>query len=316
MKLVDEKKALAEVSSLKRQRKGFSGFDEAERGISDVKTQITELKKSLDNPEAKALSQKYDGIAKELDGIKAEQDSAYKSLNKYRDERSKIHGDLQQAYTTMKEIKDTHYKDLRAYKEYESEQYRVRQERKKAENDAYHKEKRKNTAKAKLDEASQPAYLDEIMTADGLIRYFDPSSFDPDKPLRGPSGFAAEAQRKVENQDFKGTKVSKKDEQEENYFLGTGGKKGKRKGGNKRDGTSPAPGTPTSEGKFNLSIGVIEELAKVGVDSPVNQAGIPAVVEKLKGKRDGWKKDQERKTKEVSSPVYSLLPIVNATLTD
>ena len=299
MRLVDEKKALAEVSSLKRQRKGFAGFEEAEKGISDVKAQIAELKKTLDNPEAKALSQKYEEITKELDSIKAEQDQAYKSLNSYRDERSKIHANLQQAYSAIKELKDTYYKDLRAYKDYENEQYRIRQERKKAENDAYHKEKRRNAAKAKLEEASQAAYLDEIMTAEGLIRYFDPSSFDPDKPLREPSGFAAEAQRKVENADFKGTRVSKKDEQEENYFLGTGGKKGKKKGGNKRDGASPAPGTPT-EGKFNLSMGVIEELSKVGVEPPMNQAGVPAVVEKLKEKRDGWKKDQERKTKEVS----------------
>ena len=254
----------------------------------------------MDNPEAKALSQKYEEIAKELDSIKAEQDSAYKSLNKYRDERSKIHDELQKAYSSMKEVKDTYFRDLRAYKDYESEQYRVRQERKKAENDAYHKEKRKNAAQAKLEEASQPAYLDEIRTADGLIRYFDPSSFDPEKPLRGPSGFAAEAQRKVENSNFKGTKVSKKDEQEENYFLGTGSKKGKRKGGNKRDSASPASGTPTTEGRFNLSIGVIEELSKVGVEPPMNQAGIPAVVEKLKEKREEWKKDQDRKTKEVS----------------
>ena len=301
MKLVDEKKALAEISSLRRQRKGFAGFEQAEKGIADVKAQISELKKALDNPEAKALSQKYEETAEELDSIKAEQDSAYKSLNKYRDERTKIHADLQQAYSTLKEVKDTYYKDLRAYKEYESKQYRIRQERKKAENEAYHKEKRKNAAKAKLEEASQPAYLDEIKTAGGLIRYFDPSSFDPEKPLRGPSGFAAEAQRKVENSDFKGTRISKKDEQEENYFLGTGGKKGRRKGGNKRDGASPAPpGTPTTEGKFNLSIGVIKELSKVGVEPPMNQAGIPAVVEKLKEKREEWKKDEERKTKEVS----------------
>ena len=299
MKLVDEKKALAEVSSLKRQRKGFAGFEEAEKGISDVKAQMAELRKTLDNPEAKALSQKYEEIAKELDSIKAEQDSAYKSLNKHRDERKKIHDDLNQAYSAMRMVKDNYFKDLRAYKDYESEQFRIRQERKKAENDAYHKEKRKAAAKAKLEDASQPAYLDEIMTADGLIRYFDPSSFDPSKALRGPSGFAAEAQRKVENANFKGTKVSKKDEQEENYFLGTGGKKSKRKGGNRKDAASPAPSTPT-EGKFNLSIGVIEELSKVGVEPPMSQVGIPAVVEKLKEKRDKWKNDQDRKTKEVS----------------
>jgi hypothetical protein len=34
-------------------------------------TQISELRKTLDNPEAKALSDKYSEIQKELDAIKA-----------------------------------------------------------------------------------------------------------------------------------------------------------------------------------------------------------------------------------------------------
>ncbi|KAL8865354.1 MAG: hypothetical protein Q9174_006931, partial [Haloplaca sp. 1 TL-2023] len=57
MKLVDEKKALSEISSLRKQRKGFAGFDEAEKGIADLKAQISDLRKGLDNPEATALSQ-------------------------------------------------------------------------------------------------------------------------------------------------------------------------------------------------------------------------------------------------------------------
>ncbi|KAK1089858.1 multicopy suppressor of BFA (Brefeldin A), partial [Friedmanniomyces endolithicus] len=35
MKIVDEKKALAEVSQLNRQKKAFGGFEDAEKGISD-----------------------------------------------------------------------------------------------------------------------------------------------------------------------------------------------------------------------------------------------------------------------------------------
>ena len=80
--------------------------------------------------------------------------------------------------------------------------------------------------------------------------------------------------------------------------MGGGGKKGKR--GKKGGMTgSPAPSTPT-EGKFNLSIGVIEELAKINMEPPMNQAGVPEVVEKLKARRDHWKMDQDKKTKDVS----------------
>ena len=298
MKLVDEKKALSEISSLRKQRKGFAGFDEAEKGIADVKAQISELRKSLDNPEATALSQKFDKTAQELAAIKSDQDQAYKSLNSLRDERNKLHADQQEKYTNMKEVKVKYYKANRAHREYEREQARIRQEKYKLEMEAKQKERRKEAARQKLDEASQPAYLDEIMTAEGLMRYFDPSSAEADKILRGPSTFAAEAQRTVEASDFKGTKVMKKDEREDTYFMGSGGKKGKK---GKKGGAagSPAPGTP-SEGKFNLSPGIIEQFAKVNVEPPMNQSDVPTVVEKLKTKRDHWKSEQEKKTKEVS----------------
>jgi hypothetical protein len=47
-------------------------------------------------------------------------------------------------------------------------------------------------------------------------------------------------------------------------------------------------------------MGVIEQLAKVGLDAPASQADVPATVEKLKEKLAFWKGDQDRKTKEVS----------------
>ena len=303
MKLVEEKKALAEVSSLRKQRKGFAGFDEAQKGIDDVKTQISELRKTLDNPEAKALSERYSEITKELDGIKAEQDEAYKSINSLREDRIKHHAEQQEKKSVVRDIKDQFHKARVAYRDYEQEQWRQRQERQKAEREAYQKEKRRKIADKKLEEASEPAFMDEIITAEGLIHYFDPSAPAASKSLRGPSGFAAEAQRTIDSSGIKGIKVSKKDEREEMYFQGTGGKKGKK--GRKGNGdASPAPSTPT-EGKFNLSIGVIEELGKVDVEPPMNQSDVPSVVEKLKSKLEKWKTDQDIKTKEVSFVIFN-----------
>lgn len=297
--LVDQKKAIAETSSLRKQKKAFGGFDEAQRGIDKIKADIAELRKQLDNPEAKALSQRYDEADRELKAIKAEQDEAYKGLNSLRDERSKAYADQQEKWASMKDIKDQYFKANKSYRDWDQEQFRLKQEKQKAERDAYQKEKRRKIAEKKLEEASEPAYMDEILTAEGLIRYFDPSSPEASKSLRGPSAFAAEAQRSVDtNSDFKGTKVSKKEDREDTYYMGTGGKKGK-KGKKGSAAGSPAPATPT-EGKFNFSIGIIEELAKVNVEPPMSQAGVPAAIEKLKEKRDQWKKDQEKKTREVN----------------
>ena len=298
--LVDQKKAITEQSSLRKQRKAFGTFDEAQRGIDAVKAQIAELRKSLDNPEAKALSQRYDQIDRELKAIKAEQDEAYKSLHTLREEQNKAYAEQKEKYSSMRDIKDQYHKSRIAYREYDQEQYRIRLAKQKEERDAYYKEKRRKIAEEKLEEASQPAYMDEIMTAEGLIGYFDPASAEAskNKSLRGPSGFAAEALRSIDtNSEIKGMKVMKKEDINDNYFMGTGGKRGK-KGKKGSAAASPALGTPT-EGKFNLSIGIIENLAKVNVEPPMSQSGVPAAVEKLKEKRDKWKSEQETKTREV-----------------
>ena len=293
MKIVDEKKALADISQLNRQKKGFAAFDEAQKGIDDVKAQIAELKKSMDDPESKALSDRYTQITTELDQIKAEQDDVYKNLNALRDERTKAHEEQQKKYATVKEIKDKYFQQRRAAADYEKEARRVRDQKRREENDAYHRGRRQEAAKAKLDEASAPAYQDEIRTAQNLIVYFDPSSAQK-QDVAGPGKFAATASRTVDDSSIKGTRLAKKGDDEESYFVGGGGKK--KKGNKKQQGAVAS----TSEGKFNLDIGTIDSLGRIGVDPPMSQADVPEVVSKLKEKLEFWKGDQKRKTDEVS----------------
>ncbi|KAJ5753076.1 hypothetical protein N7520_009993 [Penicillium odoratum] len=291
LRLVDERKALSDISQLRKQSKGFAGLEDAQKGIDELKAQISALRKTMDNPEAKALSDKYAEIQKELDAIKAEQDSVYKNLNALRDERTKLRNDQQKKYTAIREIKDTYFKARRAYKEYEDEAWRVRRERQKAERDAFEREKRKKVADKKLEEASALAYVDEILTAQGLIRHFDPTydfaALGLDSKKDEGSNFRAGVGRTVDDSAIKGMKVVRKDD-EEDYFVGTGGKKGK-KGGKK--GGAP-------ETKFNMNVGIIEEFTKVKIDPPMNQSDVPAAIEKLAAKITEWKSTQASKTEE------------------
>lgn len=292
LRLVDERKALSDISMMRKQRKSFASLDEAQKGINDLKAQIAELRKTLDNPEAKALSDKYTEIQKQLDEIKAEQDGVFKNLNALRDERTKLRNDQQAKYAAIKEIKDTYYKARRAYKEHEDQMWRIRRDRQKAERDAFEREKRKKVADKKLEEASALAYTDEILTAQGLIRHFDPA-YDfaslglDDKKTEG-SNFRAGVGRTVDDSGLKGMKVVKKDD-EEDYFVGSSGKKGK-KGGKK--------GAAAEGGKFNMNVGIIEDFAKVKIDPPMTQADVPASVEKLAAKIQEWKANQASKTEE------------------
>ncbi|KAH6643768.1 hypothetical protein C7974DRAFT_324773 [Boeremia exigua] len=289
MKLVEEKKALSEISSLHKARKNFSGFDAQQKSIDDLKNQIAEQKKQLDDPEQKALSEKYTKLQTELDGLKAEQDEAFKSLKALREATDKARAEQQEKYVARKELKDKYFQQKRAYQEYDFQARKARNERRKQEQVSYLAGKRKQAAEQRLEEASAPAYQDEIYATEGLIRHFDPSAL-PAKEVASTNKFAASAQRTVDDSGIKGTRISKKDTEEESYFTGTGGKKGKK--GGKKGGAAPVAS------KFNLNIGIIEELAKVGVDAPSSQADVPATVEKLNEKLAYWKKDQERKTNE------------------
>lgn len=298
MKIVDEKKALAQQSDLRKLKKGFAGFDEQQKGIDKIKADIAQVKESMNNPENKALSDRYTEIQTELNKIKGEQDEVYNNMSQLRAERDKLYNEQQSKYTAIREIKDNYFKQRRAYKDYEDKAYQARRERQRAERDAYEKEKRKKIATTRLEEASQPAFMDEILTAEGLIRYFDPSTAGTTSAAE-PGKFAAQSQRTVESSDVKGMRVLKKDEEEENYFMGGGGgKKGKK--GRKGAANAAAESAPATSGKFNMNIGVLDELNKVGIDPPSTQSDVPAVVEKLKEKVAHWKENQDKQTKLVS----------------
>jgi hypothetical protein len=303
MKLVDEKKALTDISNLRKQRKIFATFADAQKGIDEVKQQLSDHKKGLTDPESKALSDKYEAIAKELDSIKAEQDQSYKGFSSLQDERTKLQADQREKWDALKAIKDTYYTQKKAHADHEHQIYIARKEKQRAERDAIEREKRKRVADQKLEEAAQPAYIDEIITAEGLIRFFDPTALPATKEAEA-SKFLAQPSRTVDDSNIKGKLLSKKDIDEEVYFMGgTGGKKGKKGGNsNKRaGGVNSGTATPdtASSSKFNLGIGVLEQLNKVNVEPPMSQADVPGVVEKLKGKVQQWKADQSKKTEEV-----------------
>jgi uncharacterized coiled-coil DUF342 family protein len=293
MKLVDEKKALAEISNLRKQRKGFAGFDESQKQIDEKKAKLKTLRDTLDDPESKALSERYNKIQGELDTIKAEQDKAHASLDSLYDQKKKLQAEQQEKYNAIKKIKDDYYQQGRAVQKYEFEARQRARERKKAEQESYQKEKRMARAKEMLEAASDKAYLDEIRRAESLLRFLDPSYSAEKAPLQAPSQFQATAQRKVDDSALKGMKVVKKEE--EDYFAGTGGKKGKK---NKKAAAATTE-TPAPAGKYSCPPSVMEDCSAMGIDPPMSASDIPAVREKVMAKLKHWKEDQNAQTEKV-----------------
>ena len=290
MKLVDEKKALADISNLRKTRKNFGQFDESQRQIDELRAKIKEIKDSMEDPEQKAMSEQYSKIQAELDAIKAEQDEAYKGLSSLRDERTKIHAEQQEKYTAIRKLKDDYYGQKKAYQAYEREARDKQREKRKAEHDKYVADRKKADAERVLAEASDPAYLEEIRRANSLLLFLDPNHKVEKGPLMADSGLGAQAQRKVDDAGLKGTRLSRKEDREDEYLPAA--KKGKK---GKKGGPSAA-----SAKSFNCPPSVVEDCTFIGIDPPMSANDVPTVTEQVRAKLDHWKSDQEAQTQRVS----------------
>lgn len=300
MKLVEEKKTLTEISSLRKQRKGFTGFDDAQKRIDEKKAKLKTLRDSLEDPASKALSERYNTLQAELDTIKAEQDDVYKNLNTLRDEKTKLQNEQATKWAAIKEIKDRHYQAGRALQKWEFEARQRLRERKKAENEKYQQDKKKERAQQMLAEASDPAYLDEIRKAESLLVFLDPSYVSEKAPLQAPSKFTASAQRTVDDAGIKGVKVVKKEE--EDYFAGTGGKKGKKQ--RKQDNKKTEVEVVSRPKGWSCPPGVMETCAALDIEPPMNEADVAICKDKVTEKLAFWKKDQTVQTAKVWFPYF------------
>lgn len=290
MRLVDEKKALSDISNLRKVRKNFGQFDDSQRQIDDLRAKIKEIKDSMDDPEQKAMSEKYSKIQAEIDAIKAEQDEAFKGLNSLRDERSKLQAEQQEKWAAIRKIKDDYYGQKKAFQAYEREAREKQRERRKAEHEKYVQERKKADAEKVLAEASDLAYIEEIRRANTLLGFFDPNHKTEKGPLMAASGLTAQAQRTVDASGLKGTKLMRKDEREDEYLPAVRkGKKGKK------------GGAAAATKAYSCPPSVVEDCAFMGIDPPMSQEEVPAVVEKVRAKLDHWKNDQEAQTQRVSS---------------
>lgn len=94
MKLVDEKKALAEITSLKRSRKTLESSGSIDDAIAADRAKIDQLRAKLDDPESRKVSDRFDELKKEMDGLREEGNKAYEERNKLFDERNALSSKL------------------------------------------------------------------------------------------------------------------------------------------------------------------------------------------------------------------------------
>ena len=108
MKLVDEKKALNEISNLKKTRKTVESFAAQQEIIDVEKAKIDEIRTGLDSPEAKAINDKFNAVKAELDIINAAHDESSKDRDGLYAERNNISAEIDAVYTKKKEAMSTY----------------------------------------------------------------------------------------------------------------------------------------------------------------------------------------------------------------
>ncbi|KAF8251348.1 hypothetical protein K440DRAFT_82631 [Wilcoxina mikolae CBS 423.85] len=301
MKIVDEKKALQEISNLNKQKKNFAVIEEQQNSIDADRAKLKAMKDQKQDPELKELNDKYDALDKELNEIKAEQDSVYKNFNSLRDERTRLHALQQEKWAAMKAIQDDFYQNRQAFRAYEREARKIRDERRAKEQAEYQLQKKRAIAAERMEAASQPAFASEIITCESLIAFFDPSSAEAAKKAKlaaAPRELAAKASTEARPYEGK-KKVTVLVKEEEDYFAGNGGKKKKgKKGRGAASAAEEAAETPAAAGRIDLNLGVLEELSKVDVQVPSSREEVPRVLENLRQKLQNYKDNQDKVTKE------------------
>ncbi|CUS12016.1 unnamed protein product [Tuber aestivum] len=305
MRLVDERKALSEISTLHKQRKILGILNVEQKAIDEEREKLEELKAKRKDPEVQKLSDECGEIMRQLDVIKAEQDEALGNLNMLRDERSSLYDQQREKWQKIQDLKDDYYSARDAYRDYEKEAWRIRREKKAKEDEEYRLAMKRELAQQKLEEASRKAYTSEILTCEGLVGYFDPSSAEAARKAKlasEPRALAAQPTRSVDGSPPSGKRLTKKDDHEEDYFVSKP-KKGKK--GKKNIGTtslnpesSPTTSAKSRSGRINLPGGVVQELTKVDILPPANKEDVQRVLKELGDKLAWYKDNQDQKTKE------------------
>ncbi|GAA6062547.1 hypothetical protein JCM10212_004108 [Sporobolomyces blumeae] len=315
MKLVDEKKALSEISSLRKSRKTVEGFATQQNSIDADKKKIDEVRQLLDDPEQKKLDERFKSIRKELDEVNKKMDEQSKARDALFEERNAISAQLDELFTKKKASAQAFRESNNKYYEKLNADRAKRDERRREERRAQEQAKRDEINQRLLEEAQAPAFEREIEDCRNLILFFQQriglaptsSSSTASSSLFSRPGVAGVPKleiRKVEADLPQGAVALKKkgDDEIESSWGGMGGKK--KKGGKNAkaagDGAEDGHAAAAAAGDetLNLPFGTLSALMGLGITAPLTTKEVPQTIENLERKKKYLVDNQDRVTKE------------------
>ncbi|CAG8451932.1 14624_t:CDS:2 [Cetraspora pellucida] len=270
LKIVDEKRIISDISGLKRSKKIVETFEAQQAAIEAEQKVIDDMRKDLEDNELKEINSQYDTIKAELETISKDQAMDREKRNELFDEKKKIREQINAQIANRRTIQDE-----------------------------YNKAKQEYWQKVDEDQASIPAYEEDIQICESLINYFhihhgvgkaeevvsnpivnDNSQPDTTSNIRQPDTTSNVPEGCVS--------LTKKYEDEDDLF---GGKLSKKVKSQKKKKPNKASG-------FQLPFSIMDQLILVKVTIPLSPSDVEKVVNELTEKKDYFVKNQDRITKE------------------
>ena len=304
MRIVDEKRALQEITSCKRSRRTVEGFEAEDVFIKAERKKVAELRAQLDDPPSKQAAERYDSIKAELDELRKESEETYTGRSKLFEERDNIQNQLQAAFNRkressqlFREANDHHWTKI-------NDDRARRAEKARTQRAAEELRKKQEIAKRLREDAQLPAFQAQIEDCQTLIDYFSgrsignitykstPLSVNPEI-----TGVPKLELRKVEEPP-KGWVVQKKKKGEEDaYFISS--KKDKAKKGSSKAGIA-TPATPIANASTSLNVPLptLSALLSLSIPPPASNLDLPRVIEDLNTKKVWFEANQARVTAE------------------
>lgn len=284
LKLADERRHVKEMTSLRKLRKDFAEVEKQQEAIDKDKAKISELKKKMNAVGNREVQQQFEKVQKELDAISESNKSIYSKKSELFNKRNEIRKVKDGKYDQIRKLRSEFDAEFAKFKKALAEEQKKRDEEYKARESENKQAKLKEFAQQKLDEASIPAFTNEINEIHTLLAYFDPLYVKPQvnavieatkstidsKPLSG---------RQVEMPDD--VVIIKKEQQ--SFFEGSKLKKNKKKS--------------IKSKSFTVDSDVIISLTDLSIPLPTKTDDIPETISILKDTLAALQDKQGEQTK-------------------
>ncbi|KAI9483608.1 MAG: hypothetical protein EXX96DRAFT_558914 [Benjaminiella poitrasii] len=288
VRLVEEKKILQEITTLKRGRPQVEDIREQQMAIDTEREIYNELRKNVDDGESKVLSETFDVLNAELKTLIDDGAKQYDKHNMVYNERNRLKALMDEAYKTIRTLRAEHNQANDAYYAAVREAREKRKEKERLEKLQHEAEKRQEAARQALELASLPAFEHEINLCDTLSVYLQ-SFINPKS--NHPDTLATTNTAQQQHNIPEGFVVLKKKDNDEDSFYFTGNSKNAKKSG----GANKTPKEKKSDA-LKLPLATMEDFFDIKVTVPTKISEIPNTLEKLRNRKAYYVAEQPKAT--------------------